>query len=71
MAEDVRNVFTTIIELRTSCQMVWSSIAKVENKRIQDQMDKARGDNGQENGGFGSLSFVRMADGRQTKVTWA
>lgn len=62
MAEDVRNVFTTIIELRTSCQMVWTSIIKVEQKRIaettQSQSDS-------------SLNFIRMSDGRGGKISLA
>lgn len=54
MAEDVRNVFTTIIELRTSCQMVWTSIIKVEQKRLAQSTSAQPAS---------TLSFIRMSDG--------
>ena len=36
MAEDTMNTLTEIIELRSSCQLVWQTLNKLESQRISD-----------------------------------
>ena len=33
MAEDTMNILTEIIELRSSCQLVWRTLDEIENTR--------------------------------------
>jgi len=60
LAEDTRNALTSIIELRTSCQLVWQTIIQVENKR------KSVGSNDKTKE---QVSFIRMSDGRSGKFS--
>lgn len=40
MAEDTMNMLTEVIELRSSCQMVWSSLDQIEKARKEQDPSK-------------------------------